>query len=290
MIEYLAKKNYKRLASLIHKSPKGISIPPQPYQWYLEQLQSIENVRFCNYAHYEYLKGNKYRFQIKSEDLLGFRNVFIRHDVDHGPKSALKMAKIEAEMDITANYYFLTTDSVYATRYWKSKRDSFLKQMLEIQEMGHEVGLHYDFMGDYFSKGIPPYENVKHLVHEFREAGIKLSGCVSHGSSATRWLLKGKQKANFPKEFINYNIWNETSKFASKLKLNKKTLNTPVFSLESFGLKYEAYHVSRDLYSSDTGGVFWRIADPIDQAKALKDGQILTILTHPAWWKGHLKG
>ena len=57
--------------------------------------------------------------------------IIIRHDVDYGNDLpyTLKMARKEAEMGITATYYFRTHDDVF-------KPDI----IREIADLGHEIG------------------------------------------------------------------------------------------------------------------------------------------------------
>ena len=61
------------------------------------------------------------------------RTVILRHDVDRGHAAALRMAKQEADLGITATYNF---------RY--RAFDSFHHIIKEISSLGHEIGYHYE--------------------------------------------------------------------------------------------------------------------------------------------------
>ena len=59
--------------------------------------------------------------------------VIMRHDVDRMPGNALATAKIEHELGIRSTYYFRAIKSVF--------KPDIMKQ---IEDMGHEVGYHYE--------------------------------------------------------------------------------------------------------------------------------------------------
>ena len=61
----------------------------------------------------------------------------LRHDVDRNPLYALKMAKLENRLNISSTYYFRT------------KKNTFDKKIIkEIFSLGHEIGYHYESLGD----------------------------------------------------------------------------------------------------------------------------------------------
>ena len=59
--------------------------------------------------------------------------LIFRHDVDREPYKALKMAKIEANFNIKATYYFRC-----------NKGDFPVPFVDKISKLGHEVGYHYE--------------------------------------------------------------------------------------------------------------------------------------------------
>ena len=61
----------------------------------------------------------------------------IRHDVDRKPKNALRVARLESEMNISASYFF------------RAKAHTFKPEIIrEIVGMGHELGYHYESLSD----------------------------------------------------------------------------------------------------------------------------------------------
>jgi peptidoglycan/xylan/chitin deacetylase (PgdA/CDA1 family) len=65
--------------------------------------------------------------------------LLLRHDVDFSPKSAAKLAEIEAELGVQATYFFLLRSPFYNPSAPRS-----LRQLEQILDLGHEVGLHFD--------------------------------------------------------------------------------------------------------------------------------------------------
>lgn len=61
------------------------------------------------------------------------RFVLMRHDVDRMPGHALETAKIEQELGIRSTYYFRAIKSTFKPELMK-----------QIEDMGHEVGYHYE--------------------------------------------------------------------------------------------------------------------------------------------------
>jgi hypothetical protein len=63
--------------------------------------------------------------------------LYLRHDVDLSLDAALRMARIEAELDVTATY-FLMTGSVFYNLDSKEGEAA----ITELRALGHRVGLH----------------------------------------------------------------------------------------------------------------------------------------------------
>jgi len=62
----------------------------------------------------------------------------LRHDVDLSPQHALRMAEIEHDLGIRATYFFLLTSPMYNVLHQD------MREILEvIQELGHDIGLHF---------------------------------------------------------------------------------------------------------------------------------------------------
>jgi len=220
--------------------------------------------------------------------------VMMRHDIDKDPSIAYKMAEIENDLQIRSTYFVLTTDTA---RWWWidiEKRKLYLSQLKEMQNMGHEIGLHYDFFGDFFHVWDKnPLENIVEVLKILRDNGLIISGCAAHGSGAIR-MLHGPD--DLLPELVNHRIWEEcNSSHHGKISFNSKDLDSPCLSLLEHGLLYEAYHVRYARYLSDVleGGrhVGFQARYRPRAADVLKlciEGDIVQILAHPFHWRDKL--
>ncbi|WP_224338528.1 hypothetical protein [Haloprofundus halobius] len=64
--------------------------------------------------------------------------VILRHDVDWSPEKALRMARMEADRDIRATYFFLVT-----TPFYNVHARDIRESIAEIEALGHDIGLHF---------------------------------------------------------------------------------------------------------------------------------------------------
>lgn len=65
--------------------------------------------------------------------------LLIRHDIDVSLKYAMDMARLESENSVQSTYFVMLRSPAYNL----FSRDAF-KRLREIQEFGHEIGLHFD--------------------------------------------------------------------------------------------------------------------------------------------------
>ena len=80
-------------------------------------------------AGYEFLTVREYL----ERDALPARFLILRHDVDRKPANALDFARVEADRDVAATYYFRTID-----------RTLDPDVVARVETLGHEVGYHYE--------------------------------------------------------------------------------------------------------------------------------------------------
>jgi len=249
---------------------------------------------FSLFHDFQHQRTERCVFDFKPEFNVGF----IRHDIDHDPFVALAMARIEAEHGIRSSYFFLTNDSMTFHFEDPDRRRKALDAIAEIASLGHEVGLHYDCVGEFLATGKPFAESIAEPLAWFRDHGIEINGCVAHGASRIR-KLTGRD--TFPLELCNYQIWQETNPEPCEFEENGKRFSLPNMSLADFGLKYEPYFVRKDRYLSDSGGLLWRTwnkqhqpfenineSSGLDLSKWLDNpackNEVLQILIHPIWW------
>ncbi len=214
----------------------------------------------------------------------------IRHDVDHRLDLALKMARIEREEGIRSTYYLLPPGDYNSPRnYYGSIVDGQIyasaelaEGALELQSLGHEVGLHNDFLQLSTLLRRPVAQLIREEIAYFASIGVAVTGSASHGSAFAR-----------KHGFTNYEIFVETKerRIARAVDLGEHG-SFELFSIPmaEAGLSYEAYWVPRQVYISDTGSVLtagyhrtqeaslsW-IRDNIGAARKI------AALIHADWW------
>jgi hypothetical protein len=86
-----------------------------------------------------YSKINRLGITSRFRDWAGEKVFLIRHDVDFSIDLALRMAKVENESKIVSTYFIMTSCESYNVLTEKSR-----KQLKEIINLGHEIGLHFD--------------------------------------------------------------------------------------------------------------------------------------------------
>jgi hypothetical protein len=218
--------------------------------------------------------------------------MYLRHDADRNIEIALLMARIEREMGIQSTYYLLPPGdygqsenyygAIVGDRLVPSAR---LKEVvLEIASLGHEIGLHNDFVQLSEKMGRRVEDVVTEQIAYFKGIGIEIKGTASHGSE----FVKGHG-------FVNYQIFSEckTAKSVERtLTLSGgRTLELFGISFKQLGLTYEAYSIKRDTYLSDSSGIFsvnkQAFEDEVDMLPlkaALVESKSAIALIHPDWW------
>lgn len=259
-------------------------------------------------------------FRLRKEDYEGKRTLLLRHDIDHDVSYAYDMAKTEVSMGIRSTYYVLTTDS--AKKWWDipERRVSGISMLLEIQDMGHEIGLHYDPLGMLIrGESTDVNEAIETALHSLRTAGLHIAGAAAHGSAAMSKARKLPNTSTYGLEasnLANYHIWHERADslkvwrtITKRAPVNDKAvlswegqeLIVPCTRLDKFKLMYEAYSVYYDWYYADDhrGNHCVRTAPPhklqvegteaqnIDK-KMIAPGDVMQVLFHPIKWKGRL--
>lgn len=92
-------------------------------------------------------KRNNYKFIFFGENSKEDRKeLILRHDVDLSLEAALKMAKLETELNIKSTYFILLGTSFYNPMLAHDK--SIIRH---ISELGHDIGLHFD-ISNYLNK------------------------------------------------------------------------------------------------------------------------------------------
>jgi hypothetical protein len=177
--------------------------------------------------------------------------LILRHDVDLAPLKTLTMAKMEAERGFRSTCYFRTIKSVFCPEI-----------MCQIQDMGHEVGYHFETLdtckGD-FRRSIALYEQELAL---FRKIGIAVETVCSHGNPRVKK--------------VGYSTDNEIFLYDEQLMARTSIL----------GEAYLSVDFSKLHYFSDNGRT-WNSArntkEVISQIRQKVHAGIY-LLVHPHWW------
>ena len=266
---------------------------------YWEVLEKIKEyftiVRLCDYHSGNYDKSKKV--------------CLMRHDVDIHINNAMKMAKFEQERNIKTTYYMLHTQEYYS-------EEDFIDKCLEIQEMGHEVGLHNDVLTQCIQTGENPSEVFDKEIKHLRDNKIDVRGVVGHGT----WTCRKNRCKNFlifkGKQFFRYNV--DKVDFIEVKRKKKIIYKVPLHTIDlaKYNL-YDAYFLQRvyanddiaHVYASNCGGTWgigssarkyyneeiWKknngekhILDFIDVVGKDKGVKVLSVLIHPRPWMNRL--
>lgn len=201
----------------------------------------------------------------------------LRHDVDESLERALVLARIENEHGVRATYYVLHT-----APYWH--RRDLLDCLLELQELGHEVGWHNDLVTLQCVHRVAPRAYLRRELDRLRAAGVRLEGVASHGSP---WCYRlGYHNRYFFPELGRVDGFP-----------NAQIVPTPsgpcaveTGTLEEFGFTYEAYFLGEDAYYSDASFVNGRRWHPDDLPDAAPlPGTSAIVLVHPCHWDSGIR-
>jgi len=131
------------------------------------------------------LQSNNYSFICFKDSLTSDskKTIILRHDVDLLPQNSLCFAKIQATMGIQGSYYFRAVP--------ESWDESIIK---EIQDLGHEVGYHYENMDTCNGDLDKAWDDFRYHLDKLREL-VDVKTICMHGSPRSK--------------FDNKEIWNK---------------------------------------------------------------------------------
>ena len=167
------------------------------------------------------------------------KSVIWRHDVDYSPYRAMRLAKIEYKSSVKCIYHILLT-----SRYYNFLEPEVQKIFYSISELGHEIGLHYDF-----EKNSRIKDHIKEIKFEKqiieRVIGKKIKSISFH----------------------NYT-------------LNSKHIITSTKILNLVNLASD-FVKEKFQYISDSNGI-WK--EESLERFIKKNYDFIQVLTHPIWW------
>lgn len=200
----------------------------------------------------------------------GPRTIGLRHDVDDNEGSlltAVRLAEWEFERGFSSTYYLL-----HGAHYWN---DAMLVAAEQLEELGHEVGIHVNALAEALRTGRPPQAILKEALDQLRMA-VRVVGCVAHGDSLCHQAF-----------FVNDEMFSESRRphcgpADREINWGGRKLELRPVSRGFFGLEYDANWLPRGDYLSDSGGKWSQRFEDV-AADWPERGQ-LHLLVHPDWW------
>jgi len=218
--------------------------------------------------------------------------ICLRHDVDHDLDIALDMAYEEHKRGFRSTY-FLLHNHCYCVD------PLFLEKVLQIQDYGHEIGLHLNVIAGWINKEfIDPDQHLKDWLNSLRENNIEITGSATHGDPLcyergflNSWFfMQAKESISADRSLSAEGVPDPSGKkaispdLAKQEKLIASARELSLFSrdMSEFGLEYEAVNLDAN-YWSDTGKDWHRTGDPLDHDLSQGRHQVLM---HPIHWLG----
>jgi hypothetical protein len=166
-------------------------------------------------------------------------HVVLRHDIDFSLRAAVDIARIEADMGVRSHYYVLLQ-----TEFYNLCSPENWGRVVEIAELGHDVGLHFDA-----SRYDADIETLEAAVA--RECDVLAA-------------IMGREVATVSFHRPAQRLLGLVRPLAGRLHA------------------YQPQFFSEIAYVADSRGLF-RYGHPLDH-EAFAAGRALQILTHPIWW------
>lgn len=220
------------------------------------------------------------------------KTVWLRHDIDIDIETAVKMAHVEHELGVSATYYILHTAPYFVRDLDSAPFDFYPKardMALQIQNLGHEVGIHTDPLSLYLYRGIDGARHLTEAIYWLRAAGINISGSISHNSASAY----GAENSSI---FRGRPLEKRGMKFSETLP-NHPSIPLGVLDENSLGLTYEgndplpgmtswAYSIrSTNLWVTSGGGLeAWKTqAELLEDAAQWTSGYLI-LSVHPVYF------
>ncbi len=222
----------------------------------------------------------------------------LRHDVDHDLDLALEMAHKEHQLGFKASYFILPS-----APYWQAD-ERLLDKCLQLQDYGHEVGLHVNSMAEWVSGATDDIKaRLTQQLDLLRNGGIHLTGIAAHGDKlcyehnlsnywcfeelrpADPYAAENGRTAEGPYEAdMTPRLLYPTDHVARRP--DGRTFDLWSVNMRDLGLEYHAWHTKFDRYFSDSAGGWKRTPDPIE---VLRGEERWQVLIHPEHWRGPRK-
>lgn len=224
-------------------------------------------------------------------------SVALRHDIDYDLDLALEFAHLEHSLGYKSTYFLLDTAG-----YWYDPK--FDDKALQLQDFGHEVGLHVNSLAKWASGRCDnPETDFKANLTRLRDIGLVVSGIAAHGdpdcynyNAANYWMfseLRPESPYLSENNITAEGIFDLSTSRTLVYPTNGKITNIhgdslPLWqtSMSDNKIDYHASHIEYDQYFSDSGGSWRNNLNPMNFSFHNKRTQILI---HPEHWKGEKK-
>lgn len=181
-------------------------------------------------------------FEVLGMDALPTKFAILRHDIDFSPERALAIARIEADLGISSSFTVLLTGE-----YYSPFEKNVQRALIEIDRLGHNVGLHFDARWNLISRE-------GDLEDALRSEAVVLKRLLER------------------KEDISFFSFHNTTPF---------TMGCRGRSYAGLWNAYAGILQDQVQYTSDSNG-YW-IHRSWDELLDQKHDRI-QVLTHPEWW------
>ncbi len=193
---------------------------------------------------YTELVERGYFFRTFSQEKGSDKTILLRHDIDFSITRLAEMAKMEAQLGIRSTYFVLTDTPHYSLDDKANQR-----QLQDLVQAGHEIGLHFDPSHVARRTGDP-----KLLKEEFLKQKDDLEAAT--GITVTSFSLHKPEKTVLQADFAPPELLN--------------------------AYDYATTSGSESMYITDSGGR-WRFGDPLERISHSRP-QLIQLLIHPIWW------
>ena len=220
----------------------------------------------------------------------------LRHDVDYNLDVAMELAYWEYKAGLRSTYFVL-----HSTAYYQHDK-ALIDKCLQLQDFGHEVGLHTNFLAEWYRGNIDDVGLAleKELIR-LRTGGVDITGVTAHGDALcydagfTNYWIFEELRPDVPatserRVTAEGTVGRDVDRVISYPEDSHKLVRSDgsgfdywSLKLPDFGLDYEASRLATDSYFSDSGGTWKRTPDPLTHTFG-KDRSL--VLMHPIYWKG----
>lgn len=166
------------------------------------------------------------------EALKKHKSFSLRHDVDLRPEFSLRLAQVEASMEMQSTYYFRTVP--------ESFDEEIIKQIVSL---GHRAGYHYESLTTCKGDIEAAYKDFCRNLEKLRKI-VPVSTACAHGSPRS--------------PYDSQDIWESQRRKVIKSQNHKveEKLSHIAYNIHSLGIEYEPMldtDFSKTLYLTDTG-------------------------------------